>query len=74
MIIIETLPSITEQACWPNGKALDYESRDCRFDPCVGHIPQLSSSTDDENSPFQSFVVGGPYHDNRPPSGGLAAF
>ena len=19
---------------WPNGKALDYESRDCRFDPC----------------------------------------
>jgi hypothetical protein len=24
-------------ACWPNGKALDYESRDCRFDPCVGH-------------------------------------
>ena len=26
------------QACWPNGKALDYESRDCRFDPCVGHI------------------------------------
>jgi hypothetical protein len=26
-----------KQACWPNGKALDYESRDCRFDPCVGH-------------------------------------
>ena len=25
-------------ACWPNGKALDYESRDCRFDPCVGQI------------------------------------
>ena len=25
------------QAGWPNGKALDYESRDCRFDPCVGH-------------------------------------
>ena len=23
-------------AGWPNGKALDYESRDCRFDPCVG--------------------------------------
>jgi hypothetical protein len=22
---------------WPNGKALDYESRDCRFDPCVDH-------------------------------------
>ncbi len=25
-------------AGWPNGKALDYESRDCRFDPCVGQI------------------------------------
>ncbi|KAF8848710.1 hypothetical protein BDZ45DRAFT_775040, partial [Acephala macrosclerotiorum] len=25
-------------ACWPNGKALDYESRDCRFDPCVGQL------------------------------------
>jgi hypothetical protein len=24
-------------AAWPNGKALDYESRDCRFDPCRGH-------------------------------------
>jgi hypothetical protein len=24
-----------EQVGWPNGKALDYESRDCRFDPCV---------------------------------------
>jgi hypothetical protein len=23
---------------WPNGKALDYESRDCRFDPCVDHL------------------------------------
>ena len=23
---------------WPNGKALDYESRDCRFDPCRDHI------------------------------------
>jgi hypothetical protein len=23
------------QVGWPNGKALDYESRDCRFDPCV---------------------------------------
>jgi hypothetical protein len=22
---------------WPNGKALDYESRDCRFDPCRAH-------------------------------------
>ena len=26
------------QAGWPNGKALDYESRDCRFDPCVGQL------------------------------------
>ncbi|RAL10729.1 uncharacterized protein BO97DRAFT_455191 [Aspergillus homomorphus CBS 101889] len=24
------------KACWPNGKALDYESRDCRFEPCCG--------------------------------------
>ncbi|KAB8077494.1 hypothetical protein BDV29DRAFT_168245 [Aspergillus leporis] len=23
-------------ACWPNGKALDYGSRDCRFESCVG--------------------------------------
>ena len=27
-----------KQAGWPNGKALDYESRDCRFDPCVGQF------------------------------------
>src|SRR6187402_1575877 len=25
-------------ADWPNGKALAYEARDCRFDPCVGHF------------------------------------
>ena len=24
---------------WPNGKALDYESRDCRFDPCRDLLP-----------------------------------
>ena len=29
---------INHEADWPNGKALDYESRDCRFDPCVGQI------------------------------------
>lgn len=29
---------IINKAGWPNGKALDYESRDCRFDPCVGHF------------------------------------
>jgi hypothetical protein len=42
------LPSINK-AGWPNGKALDYDfqgynpvglSRDCRFDPCVGHSIQ----------------------------------
>jgi hypothetical protein len=26
---------INNMVGWPNGKALDYESRDCRFDPCV---------------------------------------
>ena len=26
-----------ESAGWPNGKALDFGSRDCRFEPCVGH-------------------------------------
>jgi hypothetical protein len=30
-------PPYMNKAGWPNGKALDYESRDCRFDPCVGH-------------------------------------
>ena len=29
---------MVNKAGWPNGKALDYESRDCRFDPCVGHF------------------------------------
>ena len=45
LFMSRTLPSVykalemakNEQAGWPNGKALDYESRDCRFDPCVGH-------------------------------------
>ena len=31
-------PNVQQSAGWPNGKALDYESRDCRFDPCVGHF------------------------------------
>ena len=31
-----------EMACWPNGKASDYESGDCRFDPCVGQINPIS--------------------------------
>ena len=38
---------ITQQACWPNGKALDYESRDCRFDPCVGHPDRILSHPSD---------------------------
>jgi hypothetical protein len=38
--------SFIKQVGWPNGKALDYESRDCRFDPCVDHvIVVLYSST-----------------------------
>ncbi|KAJ5471208.1 hypothetical protein N7530_008565 [Penicillium desertorum] len=37
------IPMRTFKAGWPNGKALDYESRDCRFDPCVGHIFLLLS-------------------------------
>ena len=28
------------QVGWPNGKALDYESRDCRFDPCVDQFDE----------------------------------
>ncbi|KOS37769.1 hypothetical protein ACN38_g11434 [Penicillium nordicum] len=32
------LPLLPNTAGWPNGKALDYESRDCRFDPCVGQF------------------------------------
>ena len=32
----------THSVCWPNGKASDYESGDCRFDPCVDH-QQLAS-------------------------------
>jgi hypothetical protein len=31
-------PVFNKAAGWPNGKALDYESRDCRFDPCVGQF------------------------------------
>lgn len=31
------LATSNHRAGWPNGKALDFGSRDCRFDPCVGH-------------------------------------
>jgi hypothetical protein len=31
---------------WPNGKALDYETRDCRFDPCVDHSFASSACLD----------------------------
>ena len=37
-ILLHNLPLIFNKAGWPNGKALDYESRDCRFDPCVGQF------------------------------------
>jgi hypothetical protein len=36
-IFIEASQINVKQVGWPNGKALDYESRDCRFDPCVDH-------------------------------------
>ncbi|QRD89491.1 hypothetical protein F9C07_1491698 [Aspergillus flavus] len=37
LILSNTCIVFQQLAGWPNGKALDYESRDCRFDPCVGH-------------------------------------
>ena len=44
---------------WPNGKALDYESRDCRFDPCVdqNHIlfEGLSLLSDSGRQAFEQF-------------------
>jgi hypothetical protein len=36
------------KAGWPNGKALDYESRDCRFDPCVGQSVEYHRSINDD--------------------------
>ncbi|KAH9210580.1 hypothetical protein DL95DRAFT_307762 [Leptodontidium sp. 2 PMI_412] len=44
-----------KQADWPNGKALDYESRDCRFDPCVGHSIQFE---EEYNYSFALVVYG----------------
>ena len=38
-LILQILCAILQQlACWPNGKALDYGSRDCRFESCVGQF------------------------------------
>jgi hypothetical protein len=35
---VSYLISITNMAAWRNGIASDYESGDCRFDPCGGHL------------------------------------
>lgn len=35
-IDIKISPETSKSAMWPNGKALDYESRDSRFDPWHG--------------------------------------
>ena len=37
-LLLSILARLFNKAGWPNGKALDYESRDCRFDPCVGQF------------------------------------
>jgi hypothetical protein len=34
----QTKNCFINKGAWPNGKALDYESRDCRFDPCRAHL------------------------------------
>lgn len=37
-IVLFSLPlCFSTMASWPNGKALDYESRDCMFESCRGH-------------------------------------
>jgi hypothetical protein len=40
--------SSSSKVGWPNGKALDYESRDCRFDPCVDHTGAIPSSLESD--------------------------
>ena len=40
----KTFTNAMKQVGWPNGKALDYESRDCRFDPCVDQHDELEKS------------------------------
>ena len=38
-IYFTTRVKLTNQKVqWPNGKALGYEPRDCRFDPCLDHF------------------------------------
>ena len=37
MYVAQLFANTYQLACWPNGKALDYGSRDCRFESCVGH-------------------------------------
>ena len=41
-IFANDLKDHMKQVGWPNGKALDYESRDCRFDPCVDQLINLA--------------------------------
>ena len=36
-VLVLTLAPVTT-AAWRNGIASDYESGDCRFDPCGGHL------------------------------------
>jgi hypothetical protein len=43
------------KAGWPNGKALDYESRDCRFDPCVGQLAAYHCSINSDTILLLSF-------------------
>jgi hypothetical protein len=45
------------KAGWPNGKALDYESRDCRFDPCVGQSIEYHRSINDDTFFFHRWVA-----------------
>ena len=61
-LIINTwdLALINNMVGWPNGKALDYESRDCRFDPCVDHNYFLS-----EDHSFCRIRVGRPSNSSQ---------
>ena len=39
------------EAAWRNGIASDYESGDCRFDPCGGHLVAFFSQNIEELNP-----------------------